>query len=675
MRNYGDLHRPILLGIILAGFALRLHELTLQNIWWDEARNIDVALRPFLQIPTAPELDIHPPIYFWLLHLWARLLGLGDSTQVNVAALATPTQLTFIVRSLSVFANMLSVVLLVALLRLWTGNFTRQITLIVASIAAFSPFWLAESQETRMYTLSFTLLLVAAVALMHGLAQLANSRRDFLTFALFSALALLTHYNALFIVVAWYLWWGAWAILQTDRWLWLRRITGYGLLMSAVVLPITSIALRQIPGYSNPNLTVPTIPDYLIANWQVYFGGFAYSSDWFQWGSQRFDTTWFWLIGIIAVVGLLLQYWAHHRASTLTSQSRYLSFLLVWLIGGLALYYIAVIDRGAFNPRYSSLVTPALYGLVAIGLVGWTRFGSAATAIGIALLAIGFVPGIAADLYDDQFAREDMQQTVEWLKENTNPDDIIFVDQKYPFGFYYDRFVIDADHQYPEGAKTPARYLFVDINTIDARLNEWAGNAERIFWLQWYESDTDPRNSVTFLLDQKGIRSGEKHFRGYTVDWWTMEPPTRFELAPNMEAATYIFPPAVETVAFSLPDSPIQQGARLPVAIRWKRVTEGQTVRPLKVRIGLYRPGEDSRVGQDDRPLLNDRHLMPSEWSKEDQPLNVYAVPIATDLPSGTYEVRILVYDEESLEPLTYVDLAGNPAGVEAVIGNIEVAE
>ncbi|MEZ4835768.1 MAG: hypothetical protein R2873_27865 [Caldilineaceae bacterium] len=53
--------RLLLLLIVVGGFALRLTALTRQNIWWDEARNIEVALRPFGQIAGAPELDIQPP--------------------------------------------------------------------------------------------------------------------------------------------------------------------------------------------------------------------------------------------------------------------------------------------------------------------------------------------------------------------------------------------------------------------------------------------------------------------------------------------------------------------------------------------------------------------------------------------------------------------------------------
>ena len=44
------------------------------------------------------------------------------------------------------------------------------------------------------------------------------------------------------------------------------------------------------------------------------------------------------------------------------------------LLGGLALYYVAVLDRNAFNVRYASFVTPALYTLIAAGLAGFGRW-------------------------------------------------------------------------------------------------------------------------------------------------------------------------------------------------------------------------------------------------------------------------------------------------------------
>ncbi len=122
--------------LIMASYALRLHELTRQDIWWDEARNIDVALRPFGQVATAPELDIHPPVYFWLLHGWLRLMRVAHGME--------PALIAFAARYASVWAGVAGVGLLFALA---AGASNRRAGLLAAAVGALSPFWLAESQE------------------------------------------------------------------------------------------------------------------------------------------------------------------------------------------------------------------------------------------------------------------------------------------------------------------------------------------------------------------------------------------------------------------------------------------------------------------------------------------------------------------------------------------------
>src|SRR5690606_25495544 len=97
----------------------------------------------------------------------------------------------------------------------------------------------------------------------------------------------------------------------------------------------------------------------------------------------------------------------------------------------------------------------------------------------------------------------------------------------------------------------------------------------------------------------------------------------------------------------------------------------GDIDRPLKARVALYNGGE--RLVQDDRRILNDRHLAPSEWSTADQPLNVYRLDLPTGLLPAQYEVRLLVYNADTLEPVELVDEAGNPAGFEPVIGDVEI--
>jgi hypothetical protein len=293
------------------------------------------------------------------------------------------------------------------------------------------------------------------------------------------------------------------------------------------------------------------------------------------------------------------------------------------------------------------------------------------------VLLIGLAPAVRADLYDARFAREDISGVTEWLRATVQPGDVVFVDQKYPFGFYYGRYAIPAEATPAGPEAAPARYLFVDINTIDQRLNQWAGDARRVFWVQWFESDTDPRRAVSFLLDKAGERAGEQWFQGYSVDWWTLPPPNRFELAPNLQPISFQFGPAVHAIAASAPaeapapaeDSP---GQDLPVVIRWQRSPGGVVDRPLKARVALY-DAAGGRIAQNDQRILNDRHLLPAEWGQADTPLNVYMLEVPAGQAPGAYDVRLLVYDADTLEALPLLDAAGNPAGVEATVATVQL--
>jgi len=661
--------RLLLLLLILLGFSLQLHELTRQDIWWDEARNLDVALRPLGQIATAPELDIHPPLYFWLLHGWLRLGGISLAD--------APAVIAFGGRFFSVAASLVAAVLLFALGR---RLYTSTAALFALLLGLASPFWLAESQETRMYTLGFALLTAAAWFLVQRLTATAPrpTRRAFpladFAFILCSTAALLTHYNTLFILVAWYGYWGLWALWQADRWRQLRVAVSCGFATLILFLPVVPIALRQIPTYANPNLTIPTLGDYLWQNWQGYLGGYAFDGA----SLAGYNNYWLWAILVITLSGLTLffiQLLTNDELRFTFHGSRFTphALILVWLFGGLALYYIAVLDRGAFNVRYSSLVTPPLYLLLGVALAGWWRWWRPLGIMVLLLFALGVGPALYADLYDPNFAREDVGDLADWLRSAAGPNDLILVDQKYPFGFYYGRYTIEPTVAPLGPEAAPARYLFVDVNTLAAQLTTWAGAAERVFWVQWFESDTDPRHAVRFLLDKAGQRAGERRFQGYEVDWWQLQPPTVFQLADAWQAQQWRFAAAVETVTVSLPQSSLAAGDKAGVVIRWQRVAGGEATRPLKARVALY-DAADNRLAQADDRLLNDRHRLPHEWQPTDQPLNFYTLDLPAELAPGQYAVRLLVYDADTQEALPVRDAAGNEAGIEIELGGITVA-
>jgi hypothetical protein len=634
-----------------------------QNIWWDEARNIDVALRPLASVAVAPELDIHPPLYFWLLHLWSRTAG--------VSLLFAPEQIAYLTRFLSVAAGVVGIVL-VAQLAQRAARPAQWAGVAAALLGSFAPFWLGESQETRMYTVGFALLTAAAVLLLMAWARDAidprRARLPLVGFVLCSAAALLTHYNALFILAAWYVGGGGGALVHPAR----RRMLTLMLLCGGatllLVVPVLPIALRQIPDYANPNLTIPTLGDYLLQNWQAYLGGYAFDGGWMGGAA----TGWLWAVLVLVAAGLVM---ALRQAERVTP----LGFLLLWLVGGLALYYVAVLDRGAFNVRYSSFVTPALYALMGVGLTAWSRQGkplATVATVAVAMISVvAFWPqALQADLYGERGAREDIAGVTDWLREHAGPDAVIFVDQKYPFGFYYGRYAIDPAEAAVGPEAAPARYLFVDINTIDAQLARWAQAATEVYWVQWFESDTDPRRAVAFLLDQQGERGEEQQFRGYSIDWWRLTPPNRFVLGGEWTPLGLRFGETVEAVEASLPSVQVAPGEPLPVVLRWQRVADGDVQRPLKARVALY-DADGARISQRDERLLNDRHVLPAEWSPTDRPLNVYLLDVPDDLAPGSYSIGLLVYDAESLEPVSLLDGAGNPTGVEAILGMVEVVD
>jgi hypothetical protein len=501
--------------------------------------------------------------------------------------------------------------------------------------------------------------------------------RQSLLFVLLSAAALLTHYNAVFVLVAWYGWWGVWALLRAERWRQLGAVFIHGLLMTLLLLPIAPIALRQIPDYENPNIAIVSAGDYLRQNWQAYLGGYAYDPTQFAGAGNL----WLWSVLLVVVVGLLVGGVTKERtgseqrttsAAARCSPLASLLFVITWLIGGLALYYVAVLDRNAFNVRYASFVTPALYTVIAAGLAGFGRWWKPLPFLLAVGLVVGLVQGAQADLYDSRFDREHIASVTAWLRNNAQPGDVILVDQKYPFGFYYQPYTADSDAALPESDAPPARYLFVDINTIDQHLTAWAKDARRVFWVQWFESDTDPRRSVHFLFDKYGRHAGEQWFQGYAIDWWELTPPTNFVLAPDMQQLSLQFDQAVQTIERSLPATPLQPGDPLPVVLRWQRVPGGAVDRPLKARIALY-DAADNRLVQADERLLNDRHRAPDQWQPDDRPLGVYMLTTPEGLEPGQYTLRLLVYDADSLEPLTWIDEAGNPAGIEPILGTMEI--
>ena len=125
-------HYLWLLIAIVVAFALRVYRLDAQSLWNDEGTSVALAPLSLQAIASAALQDIHPPLYYFLLHFWTPLAG----------------QTEFAVRFLSVIAGLLVVAVTYRISR---RLFDTRTAILAAFLSAFSPFQVYYSQETRMY--------------------------------------------------------------------------------------------------------------------------------------------------------------------------------------------------------------------------------------------------------------------------------------------------------------------------------------------------------------------------------------------------------------------------------------------------------------------------------------------------------------------------------------------
>ena len=169
-----------LLALTAGGAALRFSTLRTQSYWYDEAITVGLVRRSFTgMLGALPHSESTPPFYYVLAWGWARLLGTGEAGLRSLSALlgtATIPATYFAARSFVL----------------------RRSSLVAATLVAVSPLLVWYSQEARAYALlvflgALTLALLCPAAETSGERWLGG-------WAFTSALALATHYFAVFLI-------------------------------------------------------------------------------------------------------------------------------------------------------------------------------------------------------------------------------------------------------------------------------------------------------------------------------------------------------------------------------------------------------------------------------------------------------------------------------------------
>ena len=643
------------MAIVLIATAMRLYRLTAQSMWWDEGHSLFVAGHRLLDIPTIPAMDVHPPLYFWALHVWMALSGRSE----------------FALRFLSLIFGVLTVALMYRVGRELLGPVGG---CIAALFAAVSPLYLAYAQEVRMYTL-VSLLSLLSMHLFARYMRASTPERSgrLLPYAIATAAGLYAHYFFGFLIILQNAYWLG-AVLVSGRWRkrreWLLWIAGQVIIL-LLLAPQLLTATRQVTSYKNTNLIPPALGEFVVSCWRAFTLGANGGRE----NPMANAIPWMAAIAAVLIAGLLARYIP--RADRRVRGSELSLWMLAFVVP-IALYYGVLQDRASFSPRYLIVVTPALYVLLSYAAWQLGRRWLPLGVLGVVVVSAGFLCADRAYYFDPAYAKDETRELARFLEDRAIADDVVFIDVPHPLDYYY------------RGAAAQ-RYLFVDINTIADVLNTDCTGKQRLFFVRWRQSDTDPRGAVPFLLEKYGEFRGERDFRGYHVIWYDLPNPVHFSLPTELEPARVNFGDEIWLTGSAYgghgqgptsSDSEVQQrqvpaGSMAWATLRWQMPTDACeaadcSIDDLKTAVYL----EDERghkVGQVDKLLLSDRHLRTSGWSPDERAINVYTLPVAPATPPGEYHVMVTVYRTADGEPLPVLDAGGAPEGIAAQIGVLQV--
>lgn len=618
--------RLAIAALTLGVFALYVRYLGRQSLWFDEGLSVLFAARPLPQLfHTLIYEDLHPPLYYLLLHFWMVLAGNSE----------------WAVRMPSLFAAVLLVPLSFAVVReMWDQPAHMSTTwhalgISAAALIGVSPFIAYYAQETRMYSLAAMLVLATTWAFLRATRTAARSW--WLCFSCLLAASLYTQYFAAFVLPAFVLY----AVLF-DRPS-LRRTTLHSLLAGLLYVP------WAVPAYMQLERLLRT-PDY--------------------WVTTRIDPIWFvramWsaflpstpalsallaaLAGVLILLGLA-------RRGRLRLSDRARRTVLLFLTFGcpMVLTYIAVSIAPKFATRYSIIAAAPLYVCAVMALYAILGLRSPTThrifAIVVLLAVVLSLRSAVAVTAGRENPRDDARGLAAYLTTNAQANDALLMVEAAPYALQY---------YYRGTAPWYGLHVGQDISGSTEVLNRILQTRPRRIWLiLWHHEFADPMDLVVTELLRIG-REVElpEEFLGYRLrafDIEQHEEPITAHLQPQV-AVQADFGPRLRFLGF---DRFSHDGGWLHYVLYW------QAQQPLERNYSLTLNLEDREGNEYLRQdqALSTPYFLPPAWPLQTPIQGRVDLLLAADLPPVTYRVRLRVLDPETQRNVDMVDAHGNPLG------------
>jgi len=325
---------------VLVGLLLRFS--TTSKMWLDEVLSVNISRDGLGQIVDHLRHDGAPPLYYFLLHFWMKLVGTSDFSVRALSGLLSIATLPFV---------------FVVARRLWNLR-TAAVALAVTSVTPYAIYF---ATETRMYSM---VMLEVAIFLMFWTGPWRSpDYRRLASLALVGSAMLYTHYWTLYFlatVAAWSLF----RVLRGHAARYVPRLIAIGVSLF-LWLPWLPIFNEQRLHTGTPWSTPPNTYQFL--TWINYFAA--------NQSVQHMTPSLHHQIGVTAFVGLLLiGLFAVPLAGRVSlgidfripSSGRLVAILG---IGSVVVGLVAARVAGTtFVPRYAAVGAVPLFLLVALGI-------------------------------------------------------------------------------------------------------------------------------------------------------------------------------------------------------------------------------------------------------------------------------------------------------------------
>lgn len=390
--------------IVIFAAVIRFISLTDKYFWCDEASSVLTSRYDVTALLYHASFDVHPPLYYLLLHAWMALFG--DSILA--------------VRSLSLVFGVITVALTIKLTR-WVAG--KRAALLAGWLVAIMPMAVRYSQEARMYALMGMLTIAATMALVMWL-KTPDNRRYLFVYALLMTLSFYTHY---FTIFALFSHWTVLLVLSFRRdepvnylkqpvW-WLTNLTiGLAYIPWLLVLfnLLAHIAELRVGG------DVGWIPNVLLSDLPAMFWRFFIGDDGrnYFWGI-------FWLLPALFIglsCLLMLQRGVASKFKLLVFCGVFIPVILVFTISWRTPLFV---DRYLF---FAALGIPIILAVMIAESKSKVR--------GISLLlffSLLFGSGLRHDYSSD---KDEFKRMVHYINSHYQPDDVVVVSNMFNYLSY-----------------------------------------------------------------------------------------------------------------------------------------------------------------------------------------------------------------------------------------------